>query len=148
METQRNQQNFFDYMRQLLKLQLILYENITDIYKSDYNWDQHTSMLMERCPNFNHLKYSRDVYSSHLSKGTDCLHSNLIKKENTPTMHCENSNCCSPSWRAAAPTTRPLAEWLKKPTKLLVTISSPCFHQFGFIHLMLLIGNVRKVYKN
>ncbi|GAY67244.1 hypothetical protein CUMW_255050 [Citrus unshiu] len=50
-------------MRLLLKLQLILHETITDIYKSDYYWDQLTSMLMERCPDFNPHKYSRDVYS-------------------------------------------------------------------------------------
>ena len=74
-------------MRLLLKLQLILHETITDIYKSDYYWDQFTSMLMERCPDFNPHKYSRDVYSSHLGKGEDCLHSNLIEQGNTPTMH-------------------------------------------------------------
>ena len=71
-------------MRLLLKLQLILHENITDIYKSDYNWDQHTSILMERCPDFNPLKYSRDVYSSHLGKKTDCLHSNLLEEGRPP----------------------------------------------------------------
>ena len=27
-------------------------------------------------------------------------------------MHCGGSNCCSPTWRAAALTTRPKAEWL------------------------------------
>ena len=72
-------------MRLLLKLQLILHENIINIYKSNYNWDQQTSMLIERCPDFNPFKYSRDVYSSHLSKEIDYLHSNLIKKKNTPT---------------------------------------------------------------
>ena len=84
----------FYYMRLLLKLQLILHANIIDIYKSDYKWDQHTSMLMERCSNFNPLKYSRDVYSSYLGKEADCLHSNLIEKKNTPTIHCGGSNCC------------------------------------------------------
>ena len=42
---------------------------------------------MKRCPNFNSLKYSRDVYSSHLSKEVECLHSNLIEERNIPTMH-------------------------------------------------------------
>ena len=88
---------FFYYTRLLFKLQLILHENITDIYKSDYNWDQHTSMLMERCPDFNPLKYSRDVYFSHLGKKADCLHSNLIKEKNTPTIHCGSSNLESSS---------------------------------------------------
>ncbi|GAY35789.1 hypothetical protein CUMW_018550 [Citrus unshiu] len=69
----------------LLRLQLILHENITDMYKSDYNWDQHTSKLMERCPDFNPLKYSRDVYSSHWDKVADCLHSILFEEGNTPT---------------------------------------------------------------
>ena len=55
-------------MRLLLRLQLILYENITDMYKSYYNWDQHTSNLIERCSDFNPLKYSRDVYSSQWGK--------------------------------------------------------------------------------
>ena len=68
----------------MLKLQLILHENITDIYKLDYNWNQHTSMLMERCPDLNPLKYSRDVYSSHWGKKANCLHSNLIEEGNTP----------------------------------------------------------------
>ena len=40
---------------------------------------------MERCLDFNLLKYSMDVYSSHLGKREDCLHSNLIEEENTPT---------------------------------------------------------------
>ncbi|GAY51442.1 hypothetical protein CUMW_134270 [Citrus unshiu] len=40
-------------MRLLLKLQLILHDIITDIYKSDYYWDQLTSMLMELCSDFN-----------------------------------------------------------------------------------------------
>ena len=70
-------------MRLLLRLQLILHENITDIYKSNYDWDQLTSMLMERCPDFNPLKYSRNVYSSLLDKRADCLHSNLIEEGNT-----------------------------------------------------------------
>ncbi|KAL9462017.1 hypothetical protein AB3S75_000082 [Citrus x aurantiifolia] len=69
---------------------------------------------MERCPDFNPLKYSRDVYYSHWGKEADCLHSNLIEEGNTPTMHCGGSNCCSPSWRAAALTTRPKAEWLHR----------------------------------
>ena len=47
-------------MRLLLKLQLILHKIITDIYKSDYYWDQLTSMLMGRYPNFNPHKYSRE----------------------------------------------------------------------------------------
>ncbi|GAY55824.1 hypothetical protein CUMW_167050, partial [Citrus unshiu] len=55
------------------------------MYKSDYNWDQHTSNLMERCPDFNPLKYSRDVYSSHWGKEADCLHSILFEEGNTPT---------------------------------------------------------------
>ena len=67
---------FFYYMRLLLRLQLILHETITDIYKSDYYWDQLTSMLMELCPDFNPHKYSRDVYSSLMGKGEDYLHSN------------------------------------------------------------------------
>ena len=75
---------FFNYMRLMLILQLILYENITDMYKSDYNRDQHTSMLMERCPDFNPLKYSRNVYSSHWGKEADCLHSILFEEGNTP----------------------------------------------------------------
>ena len=66
---------FFYYMRLLLKLQLILHEVITDIYKSDYYWDQLTSMLMERYPDFNPHKYSRNVYSSLLGKKEDYLHS-------------------------------------------------------------------------
>ena len=61
----------------LLKLQLILREIITDIYKLDYYYDQLTSMLMELCPDY---KYSRDVYSSLLSKKEDYLHSILIEK--------------------------------------------------------------------
>ena len=76
---------FFYYMRLLLRLQFILHENITDMYKSDYNWDQHTSNLMEHCPNFNPLKYSRDVYSSHWGKEADCLHSILFEERNIPT---------------------------------------------------------------
>ena len=44
-------------------------------------------MLMERCPDFNPHKYSRDAYSSHLGKEEDSLHSNLIEEQNTPTMH-------------------------------------------------------------
>ena len=40
---------------------------------------------MELCPNFNPLKYSRDVYSSHWGKEADCLHSILFEKRNTPT---------------------------------------------------------------
>ena len=71
---------FFYYMRLLLRLQLILHENITDMYKLDYNWDQHTSKLMERCPYFNSLKYSRNVYSSHWGKKADCLHPILFKE--------------------------------------------------------------------
>ena len=43
-------------MRLLLKLQLILHDIIIDIYKSDYYWDQLTSMLMELCPDFNHIR--------------------------------------------------------------------------------------------
>ena len=74
-------------MRLLLKLQLILLKIITNIYKSDYYWDQFTSMLMELYPDFNPHKYSRDVYSSLLGKEEDYLHSILIKKRNTPTMH-------------------------------------------------------------
>ena len=74
-------------MRLLLKLQLILHESITDIYKSNYHWDQFTSMLMELCPDFNPHKYSRDVYSLLLGKGEDYLHSILIEEENNPTMH-------------------------------------------------------------
>ncbi|GAY57060.1 hypothetical protein CUMW_176510 [Citrus unshiu] len=42
---------------------------------------------MEHCPDFNPHKYSRDVYSSFLGKGEDYLHSILIEKENTLTMH-------------------------------------------------------------
>ena len=95
---------FFDYMRLLLILQLILYENITDMYKSDYNRDQHTSILMERCPDFNPLKYSRDVYSSHWGKEADCLHSILFEEENTPA-------CIVGVRTAAALTTRPKAEY-------------------------------------
>ena len=34
--------SFFLYMRLLLKLQLILHEIITDIYKLDYYWEQFT----------------------------------------------------------------------------------------------------------
>ena len=71
-------------MRLLLRLQFILHDNITDIYKSDYDWDQLTSILIERCSNFNPLKYLKNVYSSLLEKRTDCLHSNLIKEKNTP----------------------------------------------------------------
>ena len=74
-------------MRLLLKLQLILHKIITDIYKSDYYWDQLTSILKERYPNFNLHKYSRDVYSSHLGKKENCLHSNLIEERNILTMH-------------------------------------------------------------
>ena len=33
---------FYYYMRLLLILQLILHETITDIYKSNYYWDQGT----------------------------------------------------------------------------------------------------------
>ena len=73
-------------MRLLLKLQLILHEIITDIYKSDYYWDQLTSMLMELYPDFNLHKYSKDVYSSLLGKEEDYLHSILIKERNTLTM--------------------------------------------------------------
>ncbi|KAL9444218.1 hypothetical protein AB3S75_017406 [Citrus x aurantiifolia] len=40
---------------------------------------------MERCPDFNPLKYSRDVYSSHWDKEADCLYSILFKEENTLT---------------------------------------------------------------
>ena len=63
-------------MRLLLRLQLILHEIITDMYKSNNYWDQLTSMLMELCPDFNPHKYSRDVYSSLMGKGEDYLHSN------------------------------------------------------------------------
>ena len=62
-------------MKLLLRLQLILHESITDIYKSDYYWDQLTSMLMELCPDFNHHKYSRDVHSSLIGKEENCFHS-------------------------------------------------------------------------
>ena len=55
---------FFYYMRLLFRLQLILREIIVDIYKSDYYWDQFTSMLIKFCPDFNPHKYLRDVYSS------------------------------------------------------------------------------------
>ena len=54
------------------------------MYKSDYNWNQHTSMLMERCPDFNSLKYLRDVYFSHWDKKANWLHSILFEEENTP----------------------------------------------------------------
>ena len=74
-------------MRLLFKLQLILHETITDIYKSNYCWDQLTSILMELCPAFNPHKYSRDVYSSLLDKKKDYLHSILIEEENISTMH-------------------------------------------------------------
>ena len=47
-----------------------------DVYKSDYYWDQLTSMLMELCLDFNPHKYSRDVYSSLMGKREDYLHSN------------------------------------------------------------------------
>ena len=40
---------------------------------------------MERCPDFNPLKYSRDVYSSHWDKEADCLHSILFEEWNTLT---------------------------------------------------------------
>lgn len=30
---------FFNYTRLLFRLQFILYENIIDIYKLDYNWN-------------------------------------------------------------------------------------------------------------
>ena len=62
-------------MRLLLRLQLILHKSITDIYKSDYYWDQLTSMLMELCPDFNTHKYSRDVHSSLMDKEEDYIHS-------------------------------------------------------------------------
>ena len=58
-------------MRLLLRLQLILHETITDIYKSDNYWDQLTSMLIKLCPDFNPHKYSRDVYSSLMGEGED-----------------------------------------------------------------------------
>ena len=77
---------FFYYMRLLLRLQLIWHENITDIYKSDYNWGQHTSILMKPCPDCNPLKYSRNVYFSHWGKEADCLHSNLIKEGISPQL--------------------------------------------------------------
>ena len=62
---------FFNYMRLLFKLQLILHETIIDIYKSNYYGNQLTLMLMKYCPDFNPHKYSRDVYSSHLGKEKD-----------------------------------------------------------------------------
>ncbi|KAL9439363.1 hypothetical protein AB3S75_024928 [Citrus x aurantiifolia] len=64
---------------------------------------------MERCPDFNPLKYSRDVYSSHLSKEADCLHSNLFEEGRPPQ--------CIVGVRTAALQVgeqQLLAEWLKR----------------------------------
>ena len=44
---------YYYYMRLLLKLQLILHETITDIYKLDYYWNQLTLILMELYLDFN-----------------------------------------------------------------------------------------------
>ena len=93
---------FFYYMRLLLRLQLILHENIIDIYKSDYYWDQLISMLIELCPDFNPHKYSRNIHSSLTNiRGISIPHSwvkkmaaftqFLIKKRNTPIISIPHS---------------------------------------------------------
>ena len=56
---------FFYYMRLLLRLQFILHETITDIYKSDYYWDQLTLMLMEFCPDLT-LTNIQEMSTPHL----------------------------------------------------------------------------------
>ena len=61
------------------------------------DFNQLTSMLMERSPNFNPLKYSRDIYSSHLNKRKNYFYLNLIEKKILPQYICEGLNCCPPS---------------------------------------------------
>ena len=79
---------FFFLLHDII-VQIIIHitSDYIDIYKSDYYWDQLTSMLMKHWPDFNPHKYSRDVYSLHLGKEENCIHSNLIEEWNIPTIH-------------------------------------------------------------
>ena len=74
-------------MRLLLILQLILHENIIDIYKSDYNWDQLTSILIKHYSDFNSLKYflTTRLKAEWLLLGNNLIMQKRMKKNNAKT---------------------------------------------------------------